>query len=291
MKFTTRKIDSSKYMQDMKVRVEQNLICRRDLGAVFVRQADNGLEVNAEDKEEIWEGIITTSGLDSHNSVVHTEGIDFERFSKNPIVYYDHGWCNNPPDLPIGTALSLDIQSDRIIATFKLARGVQKADDVRKLLEQGILRGLSIGFCPLDVEFVDTQYKDDDGEEYTAEVMHIKSWELLEFSIAGIPSNPSTLMVTDGGRSVDKQVVSYPSERAEAKALVARLLDMKRRGVDDAILSEATMPIVREIHDLELADNIFDEAQALHRIIDLCEQSTGETKEILVAALAVALSE
>src|SRR5205814_5301242 len=67
----------------------------------------------------------------------------------NPVVLWAHNHFSLPP---IGSCTRLDLEPDRIVAETKFAQGVSLAEDLFRLYEQGILRGWSIGFVPLQAK-------------------------------------------------------------------------------------------------------------------------------------------
>jgi len=206
-----------------------------------------------------WGCTINTLDVDSYGTVIHPRGVITHRFERNPVVYRDHGWIYN--EMPIGRCVSLSIQDDKIDATFVLAEGVEPADSVRKLLEQEIIRGVSVTFLPIEME----SDKDDDGND----IVHIRRWELVEFSVVGINSNPATLMHTGTGKTNDARarIVSYPDKQAEARSHAASLLALAM--ADGANLAQIQVDSEKA---LAVYGTTFEEIvqhRRSHRVLDL----------------------
>ena len=126
--------------------------------------------------------VITTSQPDRAGDVITSTGLrNREEFLMNPVVLWAHNRAAFPP---IGVCEWLDVQPTRIVAETRFAEGVQIAEDVFRLMEQGVLRGWSIGFVPRRA------YR-------TAGMkgLRVAEWELLEYSAVPIPENPGALTV------------------------------------------------------------------------------------------------
>ncbi|ACI50358.1 peptidase U35 phage prohead HK97 [Gluconacetobacter diazotrophicus PA1 5] len=138
--------------------------------------------------------IITTPETDRANDNVITSGIDVSNYLNNPVVL----WGHDDEDFPIGKCISLDKNSDRIIATVKFAdfstpiAGVRAAC-VHSLITQGILNAVSIGFRPIE------SYFNDDGG------FVIEKSELLEFSVVNIPCHQDALILDHTSEDTDSE--------------------------------------------------------------------------------------
>ncbi len=170
------------------------------LSAPIVRQAGGD--------PETYRSIVVGEGLNRHGVVVRVDGFrNSEQYMQNPVVYYDHAWLANmggflsspsPPSegsLPIGKALnhwSTTVPAgadgaDVPALGFDFAfAGTPFAQTVRQLVDERVLNMTSIGFIPVDM-VVEKQ----DGED----IPTFTSWDLIEFSVVGIPADPSAAIV------------------------------------------------------------------------------------------------
>jgi HK97 family phage prohead protease len=125
------------------------------------------------------EVIISTSAMARDGHILEPAGCDLNNYRANPIVLWQHN-----PDTPVGRAADLMIEGDHIQARILFApAGVSaKADEVRGLVKNGIISGVSVGFDVLDSEPLDPK-KPYGGQRFT-------KWELLECSFCSVPADP-----------------------------------------------------------------------------------------------------
>ena len=97
-----------------------------------------------------------------------------------------------------------------------------KADKIRRKIEAGTLRAVSVGFMPLEYHWGDKR----NGEN--EEVLYLDKNALLEVSIVAVPSNPEALK-----RSVEGIINEIPKPQPEQEAVVEK---KKGLGVEKARL-------------------------------------------------------
>lgn len=139
----------------------------------LVKQAEaNGLSytrrfITADDIDTITKGkgdpeqlrhtaLITasTNDVDRDNEIVLPTGIDRKMFRKNPVIL----WAHDSSKMPLGYSLWEKVEGDALKAFIKFAdrpadhpeAAEWPADTAFSLVEQKVLRGVSIGFLPLD---------------------------------------------------------------------------------------------------------------------------------------------
>ncbi len=149
------------------------------------------------------EATITTETIDRDGEVLISQGMDASEYELNPIVFYNHDYAQ-----PIGRITDLRRGKGKIDATIEFA---QRPDDfegsyfpefIESLIDQGIVKGISVGFVPLagGVRKASSKDRDDYGEN----VRQVYSkWKLLEVSVAPLPANATALV-----SAVRKGVVS-----------------------------------------------------------------------------------
>jgi HK97 family phage major capsid protein/HK97 family phage prohead protease len=130
------------------------------------------------------EFVLSDATKDSYGDVVEPNGWDLKRFKSNPIALFGHS-----SSFPIGTWSNVRVEGGRLVAKLNLAaRGTSaRIDELISLVEQGILRAVSVGFKPLQWEPLDKE-KPYAGQRY------IRA-ELLETSLVSVPANPSALQL------------------------------------------------------------------------------------------------
>lgn len=138
-----------------------------------VAQSGDGLEF-----------VLSDATRDRYGDIVDPAGWDLKWFKQNPIALFGHS-----SSFPIGTWSNARVEGGKLIARLNLAaRGTsQRIDELISLVEQGILRAVSVGFKPLKWEPMDK-------EKPYAGTKFLKQ-ELMECSLVSVPANPAALAV------------------------------------------------------------------------------------------------
>ncbi len=150
--------------------------------------------------------VLSDDTLDRYGDVIDAKGWDLRNFKKNPIALFGHSGS-----FPIGTWTNIRVEGSKLIATLKLAaKGTSdRIDELINLVEQGILRAVSVGFRPLESEPIDPK-KPYGGQRYTKQ-------ELLETSLVSVPANPSALALAKSLNVSDETLVMAFGEHADVK--------------------------------------------------------------------------
>lgn len=143
--------------------------------ATLIRAATPAASVDA--TRRYAEFVASTDGVDSHGTIVR-QNWNLDRYRKNPIVLWNH--CT---DDPIGTA-EMRLENGQLIAGVTFASGTEDSEEVWTLVQQGVLRAVSVGFRPSAFELVEM------GDDF---VVVYDAPELYELSVVSIPSNPDSL--------------------------------------------------------------------------------------------------
>ena len=140
------------------------------------------------------EATITTETIDRDGEVLISDGMNASEFEKNPVVFYNHDYAQ-----PVGKITDLRRSRGKIDASIEFAKrpegfeGSYFPEFVESLVEQGIVKGISVGFIPLPGGVRKASTKD--REDYGDEVRQVFSkWKLLEVSIAPLPANGTALV-------------------------------------------------------------------------------------------------
>jgi HK97 family phage prohead protease len=145
--------------------------CLRDLPTEVRRSSD--------DKKTVF--IINTKALDAHGTIIEPEGGDLSRYMANPVVLINH-------DLDrVAGKSSISLRDGRLVAEMEDADWDLEDPEIRKWhnkVRKGFVKGASIRFKIMDLKSEVQNEK---------EVYRIPKWELMEWSIVSIPSNPETL--------------------------------------------------------------------------------------------------
>ena len=128
--------------------------------------------------------VINTGAQDRHGSIVVPEGGDLTAYKRNPMVLFNHDM-----NMPIGRAVSVELKGGKLIGTVEFDSDDPEAAKIERKVENGFINATSIGFIVKEWTF------DED-----TDVFRVLQWELVEFSIVTVPSNPEALLE---GRSMN----------------------------------------------------------------------------------------
>jgi len=145
--------------------------------------------------EKAEDGVVVTFSTidkDRDKEVLLPKGVILDNFEKNPIVLTDHTYKVGNA---VGKALWVKPTEKGVRAKVKFA-STPYAQDVKTLVEEGVINALSHTFYPL--EFVDTPEEIKSLGFDPAEVGRVYTkWELLEISFVTLPANPNALVERD----------------------------------------------------------------------------------------------
>lgn len=146
-------------------------------GPVSMYKTEDGDEV------PVYEGWASKQTKDRHGDVVLASSFyNLKAYLKqNPVVYYDHAWATwdapSEETLPIGKAVAAEKVEDVGLRVGWIFSALPFAQQVKYLVDEGILSTLSVGFIPEKTE------TNDDGDP------EVTRSELMEFSVVGLPAN------------------------------------------------------------------------------------------------------
>lgn len=121
--------------------------------------------------------IASTNATDRHGEVVDNNGWDLKAFKKNPVIL----WAHDHHEPAIGTAKKVWVEGTgkkaKLMIQPILHDVTEKARAIKTLVDQGIIKTLSVGFKPLESP---------DGVTFTKN-------ELLEVSMVNVPANAEAM--------------------------------------------------------------------------------------------------
>jgi HK97 family phage prohead protease/HK97 family phage major capsid protein len=129
------------------------------------------------------EFILSDATPDRFDDVVEPTGWVFDNFKKNPIALFNHN-----SDFPIGTWKNIRVENKALRANLVPApKGTSpRIDEIRALIDAGILRATSVGFRPIEQRAREGSTR--------GGLLYTKA-ELVETSLVSIPANPNALAV------------------------------------------------------------------------------------------------
>ena len=128
-----------------------------------------------------FEFVLSDETVDKMGDVIRASGWDLADFQKNPVALFSHDHT-----LPIGVWKNVRVEGKRLLGSLQLAKAGTSdfIDTIRSLLEQRILKAVSVGFQPIEAE----GRKSGGGYDFIKSALH-------EVSVCSVPANPSALAV------------------------------------------------------------------------------------------------
>jgi HK97 family phage prohead protease len=130
--------------------------------------------------------ILSDETPDRLGDIISTEGWDTVAFQKNPVALFNHN-----SNFPIGRWRNVRVENKALRGELEMAaEGISaRIDEIRKLVDAGILKAVSVGFRPSKSEPLDPSDK-----SFFAAQRYL-SQELVECSLVSVPANPNALAV------------------------------------------------------------------------------------------------
>jgi HK97 family phage major capsid protein/HK97 family phage prohead protease len=225
------------------------------------------------------EFVLSDDTVDRYGDVIEPDGWVLTNFRKNPIALFGHS-----SSFPIGKWSNVRVEGNKLLARLNLAATGTSAriDELINLVEQGILRAVSVGFLPIELEPIDPK-KPYEGVRYTKQ-------ELLETSLVSVPANPAALVLAKSLHISDETISLAFGEHAET-----RRRDLTNGGHAATSLAKKAPPKMQTLSQrIEHAQNELvakrDRLTELNGAEDLdIDAISGLTDEITVAERAVAV--
>jgi HK97 family phage prohead protease len=202
----------------------------------------------ANDESHVF--ILSDETRDRYGDIVMASGWQLAAFRKNPVALYAH----DSSALPIGRWRNVQVDGKKLIGTLELAEAGTPAatptvEAIRSLLDQNILKSVSVGFLPLEAEPLD--------KENPWDGLRVTKAELVECSLVPVPANPSATML--------RALSALPREtQAKLAASGAAPLDYDRK----ALLAAIGKPTKPKAIVMSLKDKIRDKRAEIVRLTD-----------------------
>ena len=126
--------------------------------------------------------VLNEESPDRVGDVIAVKGWELENFRRNNIALWMHDH-----EKPIGTWENVRVKGKQLIGDLRLG-STNLAKMAKSLIDEGILKAVSVGFQPLDYEPMDEK------DPYGA--WHIKSAELYEVSVVSVPAHQNALRLS-----------------------------------------------------------------------------------------------
>ena len=216
--------------------------------------------------------VLSDEQVDRYGDVIMADGWQLKNFKKNPIALFGH-----QTSFPIGNWKNVRVEGNRLLGDLELAAEGTSAriDELRRLVDQGILKAVSVGFLPLEYEPLDE--KDPYGG------YRFLKQELFETSLVSVPANPGALQLAKSlnisedtlrlafGEQVLKRQTVVPTGK---QAVKPKPKDVKMNSLSDKI--EAAQTDLNGARDaltafLDSGEDDPDQVEAMSTEIELRE--------------------
>lgn len=191
-------------------------------------------------KETAYRFLASTSSVDRQGDSIDQSGWELKNFFNNPVLL----WAHRYDELPLGKIIDIQITPKGLEADVEFASedANPKAQQVKKLVDYGILNAVSVGFIP----------KERNGNIITRA-------ELLEISIVPVPANQDALALAykDMDLTIKKDiedVLSTATVEDEAEEKSGKVISKNTRKSLEISLDALKTSIV-EIEKLLSLDN------------------------------------
>lgn len=173
-------------LQENGEKMNQNLIVRKQFAADEIKAV-------GDDTDRKLQFTISTQGKDRDGDVIRVDGWVTDHYMKNPVVLFAHD-SHRPP---IGRAAELTTTKRRLKAVAEfMGPEIDTSgfsDMIFRMVKNKFLNATSVGFKPIDFEWIEEE--DDDRDFPMRTGIKFLKQELLEFSVVPVPSNPEALIM------------------------------------------------------------------------------------------------
>ena len=155
-------------------------------------------------KDDTYTFIGSDETLDRDGEVIKVDGWQLANYKKNPVVLWGHRH-----DIPaIGKAERVYKDDGKLKFKVRFAQegAHELADTVRALIDDDILKSVSVGYIPLKRE-----YPSDDEKAKQPQVVTMKA-ELYELSVVNVPANQNALISSMKEKGYEQKMIDLVTE-------------------------------------------------------------------------------
>jgi HK97 family phage prohead protease len=199
----------------------------------------------------VFVGLASTPQLDRMREVVSSDAMReaAERYMKNPLITWQHDLSE-----PIGKAVSVRVTEEGTLLEGYITDKTDDGRKVRGLMEDGIVRSLSIGFNPYSRSYgphqdgtPDYDVTEEDDDRRPRIVWKRIDW--LETAVCSVPCNPGAVIAL--GKSLGLEMETPDPEPGDAADLTQKKNDEADTTEPTAGLTKAEREEARFLADVE----------------------------------------
>ena len=199
------------YKESDQFAAERELLKTKKASDTVIRKQFVCDEIKGIDEgKRIIDFVISTGSVDRYRDKINTEGWDLKAYKKNPVVLFCHDSWSPPIAKAIPSSVVIDGKKLRASAQFVPAEIDPFAELIFQLYLNGFMKATSVGFRPLDYEYI----YDEDSNRYGG--VDFKEQELLEFSCVPVPANSEALVAAKSFGLDTDPLVKWCAKQIEA---------------------------------------------------------------------------
>lgn len=161
-----------------------------------------------------YEFVISTESPDSYGTVFRQSGWELDAYRANNIVSLNHAtWSSDPDAAVIGTS-TVRFENQEMIAVLDLEIGNPVADKVKRKLDNGTLKGASVGAQIHEAARGDF----DKGEN--PDLVYFTRQTLVEWSVVPVPSNKDAIKRNNEGLEAFAKATTTPPTTTRNTAML-----------------------------------------------------------------------
>lgn len=172
----------------------------------------NTLKMSGHDAEGM-EFILSDATPDRYDDTIDPGGWVLENFNRNPIALFNHN-----SDFPVGRWEKLGVDQLGLRGWLRMAPAgtSPRHDEIRALVDAGILKAVSVGFMPIESQ---------SRKESNRGGVHYSKQELVETSLVSVPANPNALAVAKSLKISDGTMNEVFGKHAWATPIVRDIVE------------------------------------------------------------------
>jgi len=214
------------------------------------------IKSGAQSADDPFKFIMSTDTVDRMGDIVKQDW-NLNEFGRNPIALWQHN-----SSFPIGTWDHVRVEGGKLVGKLILAKaGTSKLiDEIRSLLEQRILKAVSIGFTPGSATPIDQK------APWNGSIL--KNNTLLECSLVSVPANSEALLAKGLSSELRATLVRQATPKTTKPGYKMKLSDQikARKGELDQI--DIDIDALKTQADTELRDMTDDEIGEYEKLLD-----------------------
>jgi HK97 family phage major capsid protein/HK97 family phage prohead protease len=206
-------------------------------GARAVVQKTHAATVNG------MEFVLSDDSIDRMGDSITTGGWQLDNYRRNPVALGFHN-----PEFVVGRWHNLRVEGNQLRGHLELApKGTSpRIDEIRKLVEAGILKAVSVGFKPVKHEPLNK------GDKSSYGGIRFLEQELVETSLVSVPANANALAVAKSLKVSPETINLVFAEQGKESGTMTRRAFVAEQGATHHHNRRASaMPLGQRIQDVE----------------------------------------